>query len=85
MRFWVRKDIQKWQSVVLTVKNVNSQWNKSGLGYRYLVYECNNRISDLHCLLPTVLSLIGFNKALITLSGLLPLILNVSDFLVDGS
>ena len=43
---------QKWQSVVLTVKNENNQWNKSELDSRYLEYECNNRIGDLLSLLP---------------------------------
>ena len=43
---------QKWQSVVLTVKNENNQWNKSELDSRYLEYECNNRIGDLMSLLP---------------------------------
>ena len=38
---------KKWQSVVLTVKNINRQLNKDERDSRYLEYKCNNRIGDL--------------------------------------
>ena len=58
MWFWLRKVSssilwkRKWQLVVLTVKNVNGQWNKPELDSSYLVYECNNRIGGILSLLP---------------------------------
>ena len=33
---------QKWQSLVLIVKNGNNQWNKSERDSRYLEYESKN-------------------------------------------
>ena len=58
MWFWIRKVSLsilwkwKWQLVVLTVENVNGQWNKPELDSSYLVYECNNRIGGILSLLP---------------------------------
>ena len=37
---------------MLTVKNVNSQWNKPEFDSRYLVYKYNDRAGDLLSLLP---------------------------------
>ena len=58
MWFWIRKVSLsilwkwKWQLVVLTVENVNGQWNKPELDSSYLVYECNNRIGGILSPLP---------------------------------